>query len=79
MYWDSFRFVARDLGVRYMMGGGKPSKATHLLTHFHVLYDIDSLLSYPYCNTQRTQNPPTFGSWGFNSPSRHHDYLLCFE
>jgi hypothetical protein len=19
-----------------------------------------------------TQNPPTFGSWGFNSPSRHH-------
>jgi hypothetical protein len=21
--------------------------------------------------TQRTQNPPTFGSWGFNSPSRH--------
>jgi hypothetical protein len=23
-------------------------------------------------NTQRTQNPPTFGSWGFDSPSRHH-------
>src|SRR3984957_12045841 len=23
--------------------------------------------------TQRTQNPPTFGSWGFDSPSRHHD------
>ena len=22
--------------------------------------------------TQRTQNPPTFGSWGFDSPSRHH-------
>jgi hypothetical protein len=21
--------------------------------------------------TQRTQNPPTFGSWGFDSPSRH--------
>jgi hypothetical protein len=19
-----------------------------------------------------TQNPPTFGSWGFDSPSRHH-------
>src|SRR5256885_1465863 len=23
--------------------------------------------------TQRTQNPPTFGSWGFDSPSRHHN------
>src|SRR5579859_3912412 len=22
--------------------------------------------------TQRTQNPPGFGPWGFNSPSRHH-------
>jgi hypothetical protein len=22
--------------------------------------------------TRRTQNPPTFGSWGFDSPSRHH-------
>jgi hypothetical protein len=22
--------------------------------------------------TQRTQNPPTFGSWGFDPPSRHH-------
>jgi len=21
-----------------------------------------------------TQNPPTFGSWGFDSPSRHHRY-----
>jgi hypothetical protein len=21
----------------------------------------------------RSQNPPTFGSWGFDSPSRHHD------
>lgn len=21
--------------------------------------------------TQRTQNPPTFGSWGFDPPSRH--------
>ncbi len=26
-----------------------------------------------------TQNPPTFGSWGFNSPSRHHDYPIVFE
>src|SRR3984885_9814855 len=24
--------------------------------------------------TQRTQNPPTFGSWGFDSPSRHHHF-----
>jgi hypothetical protein len=22
--------------------------------------------------TQRTQNPPGFGPWGFDSPSRHH-------
>jgi hypothetical protein len=22
MYWDSFRFVARDVGVRYMDGAG---------------------------------------------------------
>src|ERR1700731_4530836 len=26
--------------------------------------------------TQRTQNPPTFGSWGFDSPSRHHLSLV---
>src|SRR5246127_5617821 len=25
--------------------------------------------------TQRTQNPPTFGSWGFDSPSRHQHNL----
>ena len=24
--------------------------------------------------TQRTQNPPGFGPWGFDSPSRHHDF-----
>ena len=24
----------------------------------------------------RTQNPPPFGSWGFDSPSRHHAYYL---
>jgi hypothetical protein len=24
--------------------------------------------------TQRTQNPPDFGPWGFDSPSRHHTY-----
>ena len=91
MYWDSFRFVARDLSVRYMMAlpgaapnlylggslncdltGGKPSKPAHSLTHFHVLYNINYLLSWLYGDTQRTQNPPTFGSWGFDSPSRHH-------
>jgi hypothetical protein len=25
--------------------------------------------------TQRTQNPPGFGPWGFDSPSRHHLFL----
>ena len=25
--------------------------------------------------TQRTQNPPDFGPWGFDSPSRHQDFL----
>jgi hypothetical protein len=25
-----------------------------------------------------TQNPPTFGSWGFDSPSRHHDVPSVF-
>src|SRR6266699_483573 len=24
--------------------------------------------------TQRTQNPPGFGPWGFDSPSRHQDF-----
>src|SRR5258708_10153393 len=64
MYWDSFRFGARDLGVRYMMApsrtrselvsrrllncdliGGKPSKPAHLLTHFHIFYNITIVLS----------------------------------
>jgi hypothetical protein len=26
---------------------------------------------------ERTQNPPTFGSWGFDSPSRHQ--IVCFN
>src|ERR1700678_1346767 len=27
--------------------------------------------------TQRTQNPPGFGPWGFDSPSRHHTSTPC--
>ncbi len=27
--------------------------------------------------TQRTQNPPGFGPWGFDSPSRHQHSLFC--
>ena len=27
--------------------------------------------------TQRTQNPPGFGPWGFDSPSRHHYLTPC--
>src|SRR6266496_3296099 len=36
--------------------------------------DFDILLCSPgwrNWQTQRTQNPPGFGPWGFNSPSRH--------
>jgi hypothetical protein len=29
--------------------------------------------------TPRTQNPPTFGSWGFDSPSRHHRFLFVLK
>src|SRR3954454_23178564 len=28
--------------------------------------------------TQRTQNPPGFGPWGFDSPSRHQPNVLSF-
>ena len=29
--------------------------------------------------TQRTQNPPGSGPWGFNSPSRHHEYTFVLK
>jgi hypothetical protein len=29
--------------------------------------------------TQRTQNPPGFGPWGFDSPSRHQPFSLGYE
>ena len=29
--------------------------------------------------TQRTQNPPGFGPWGFDSPSRHHGISFFCE
>jgi hypothetical protein len=45
------------------------------LDFFNTLLPSRSLFVKPgwrNWQTQRTQNPPTFGSWGFNSPSRHH-------
>jgi hypothetical protein len=30
-------------------------------------------------NTQRTQNPPTFGSWGFDSPPGTIKFPFCFD
>src|SRR5271167_4197093 len=53
---------------------GKPSKAIQLLAHFCVLCSINYLLSGIYRNTKRTQNPPGFGPWGFDSPSRHQHF-----
>src|SRR5882724_6233759 len=54
-----------------------------LLAVYQDLYDILTFAPQPSGNpnsrpgwrnwqTQRTQNPPTFGSWGFDPPSRHH-------
>src|SRR3981081_99312 len=37
-----------------------------------IFEQLPSLPGWRNWQTQRTQNPPTFGSWGFDSPSRHH-------
>jgi len=46
-------------------------KPTHLLTHFSTCLAVSYLLTIIWRKTQRTQNPPGFGPWGFDSPSRH--------
>ena len=41
---------------------------------YEIVFKINSFHPQPgwrNWQTQRTQNPPTFGSWGFDSPSRH--------
>src|SRR5437660_2209177 len=43
--------------------------------------DFDILLCSPgwrNWQTQRTQNPPGFGPWGFNSPSRHQRFQRSY-
>src|SRR5579864_6126599 len=42
-------------------------KLTQSLSHFSPFFQLCVLFSRPNVNTQRTQNPPTFGSWGFLS------------
>ena len=54
------------------------SSSTRLSQNF-LLY----LLSHPCMpgwrnwQTQRTQNPPGFGPWGFDSPSRHQTFFVA--
>src|SRR6266853_6645052 len=61
-FLHSFTFVAlEDEGIEYKIG----CKIKHLQVE----------PGWRNWQTQRTQNPPTFGSWGFDSPSRHHAVL----
>src|SRR5579864_285537 len=50
------------------LASGKLSRPTHSLTHFHSLCKVTSLLSYLYCDTQRTQNPPVLSTLGVRLP-----------
>lgn len=42
MYWDSFRFVARDLGVRYMMAPSRIDPKLYLGGSFASIRQRDS-------------------------------------
>jgi hypothetical protein len=59
IYLHSFTIVVLDEKDRECEIGCK-------IKHFH------EVPGWRNWQTQRTQNPPTFGSWGFDSPSRHH-------
>jgi hypothetical protein len=37
-----------------------------------ILFGLPPRPGWRNWQTQRTQNPPSFGFWGFDSPSRHH-------
>ena len=45
---------------------GRECEISCKIKHFH------EVPGWRNWQTQRTQNPPIFGSWGFDSPSRHH-------
>jgi hypothetical protein len=57
-FLHSFTFVVLD-------GKGIEYKIDFKIKYFH------EAPGWRNWQTQRTQNPPTFGSWGFDSPSRH--------
>jgi hypothetical protein len=53
-------------------GDGVPDDKTDPRELSFNIKDFPSRPGWRNWQTQRTQNPPTFGSWGFDSPSRHH-------
>src|SRR5258708_2252151 len=63
-FLHSFTFVILD-------DEGKEYKIVSKIKH------LPSTPGWRNWQTQRTQNPPDFGPWGFDSPSRHQPLHLC--